>query len=241
MDVPGLEIRTLESASGMAAVASVLQRIWDTETPIVSVELLRAVAHAGGYVASASCSGELIGASFGFPAIHHGELALHSHVTGVLPDTQQRGVGRALKLHQRAWAAGRGIGLITWTFDPLVRRNAWFNLEVLGARVTDYLVDFYGPMTDAINAHDETDRLVVEWPTGPQLHTAPSPPAGGSTVLVTVPDDIVQLRRSDPAVAAGWRMRVRTELGGALAAGATVSGFRRGGQYELRLPDNGPN
>ena len=55
---------------------------------------------------------------------------------------------------------------MTWTFDPLVRRNAHFNLAVLGATVDEYLVDFYGPLPDAVNAGDESDRLLVVWPVG---------------------------------------------------------------------------
>ena len=76
---------------------------------------------------------------------------------------QARGIGRALKAHQREWAFAREVGTITWTFDPLIARNAHFNLAVLGARVTDYLVDHYGDMGDAINSGDESDRLHVAW------------------------------------------------------------------------------
>ena len=83
---------------------------------------------------------------------------MHSHITGVLPGLQSQGLGRLLKQHQREWALAREVGHITWTFDPLVARNAHFNLRVLGARVTEYLVDHYGPMDDGVNRGDETDR-----------------------------------------------------------------------------------
>ena len=89
--------------------------------------------------------------------------SLHSHITGILPGVRRTGLGRAMKLHQRAWAAEHGLAWVTWTFDPLVRRNAWFNIGVLGAEVHEYLVDFYGPIDDAINAGDESDRLLVAW------------------------------------------------------------------------------
>ncbi len=104
--------------------------------------------------------GAMVGASFGF---HGSDGHLHSHVTGIHPDWQGRGLGRILKLHQRAWCLERGVETITWTFDPLVRRNAWFNLRSLGAEVTEYLPSFYGPMTDGINAGDDTDRAFVVW------------------------------------------------------------------------------
>ena len=100
--------------------------------------------------------GTLIGAAVAFFGIDH----LHSHITGVDPATQSRGVGFALKLHQRAWALDRRIESVHWTFDPLVGRNAYFNLHKLGARAIEYLPDFYGRMTDGINGGDATsDRL----------------------------------------------------------------------------------
>ena len=114
-------------------------------TPLVGVELLRALGHTGGYVAGAFSDNRMVGGSLGFLGRHHGELVLHSHVTGILPGVRKTGLGRQMKLHQREWAAEQGLDTIIWTFDPLVRRNAWFNIGVLGARVDAYLVDFYGP------------------------------------------------------------------------------------------------
>lgn len=230
-----LEIHTLETASEMASIVTVFQQVWGSVTPIVGVELLRAIAHAGGYVAGAFESGNIVGASFGFLARHRGAEALHSHVTGILPGVQHSGVGRAMKTHQREWAAERNIPWITWTFDPLVRRNAWFNIEVLGAHISDYLVNFYGPMTDSINARDETDRLVVAWPTDENM-PRPTGPAGSTPVEVATPDDIVVLRRTDPAEANRWRHDVREQLGGLLDRGGVVTGFTRGGAYVVHTP-----
>lgn len=231
----GLEIRTLDSAAEMTAIVTVFQQVWGSVTPIVGVELLRAIEHAGGYVAGAFESGNIVGASFGFLARHRGDEALHSHVTGILPGVQHSGVGRAMKSHQRAWAAERGIPWITWTFDPLVRRNAWFNIEVLGAHVSEYLVDFYGPISDTINAQDETDRLVVAWPTDDTV-PRPTPPAGATVVEVPTPDDVIVLRRTDPAEALRWRHTVRDTLVPLLAGGGSVTGFTRAGAYLVAVP-----
>jgi predicted GNAT superfamily acetyltransferase len=229
---PTFEIRTLETASDMASIVTILGQVWGTVTPIVNVELLRAIEHSGGYVAAVSESGHLVGASFGFLGRHAGQECLHSHVTGILPGVQHGGIGRAMKNHQRDWAAARDIPWITWTFDPLVRRNAWFNIEVLGAHVAEYLVEFYGPMTDSINAQDESDRLLVAWPTDDAV-PRPTPPAGSVTIEVPTPDDVVVLRRTNPGEALVWRRRVRTELGDRLADGAVVTGFTRDGAYVL--------
>lgn len=235
MDDGGLEIRTLVEAGDMASIVQVFQHVWGSTTPIVSVELLMAISHAGGYVAAASDAGNVIGASFGFLADHHGERALHSHVTGILPGVQHGGIGRAMKNHQRDWAIERGIAWIVWTFDPLVRRNAWFNIEVLGGHITEYLERFYGTMTDSINAHDESDRLVVAWPTSDDVGR-PEAPAGSHTVEVVTPDDIVVLRRTDPNAASRWRHKVRSELAPLIAAGGCVTGFTRDGAYVVEVP-----
>ncbi len=234
MSDANLEIRTLERADEMAGIATVFQQVWGSVTPLVGVELLRAIAHSGGYVAGAFDTGNIIGASFGFLARHHGEPALHSHVTGILPGVQHSGIGRAMKNHQRSWAAANDLRWVTWTFDPLVRRNAWFNIGVLGAQVADYLVDFYGPMTDAVNAQDETDRLVMAWSTTDD-GAALTSPGTGPTIEVPTPEDIVVLRRTDPAAAMRWRHQVRGELGDRLAAGARVTGFSRDGAYVVQV------
>jgi predicted GNAT superfamily acetyltransferase len=231
-----LEIRTLDTAEEMAGIVSVFQQVWGSVTPIVGVELLRAIAHAGGYVAGAFDAGNTVGASFGFLGRHAGQDALHSHVTGILPGVQHGGVGRAMKTHQREWAAARDIPWITWTFDPLVRRNAWFNVAILGARIAEYLVNFYGPMSDSINSNDETDRILVAWPTDPD---APPPviPSGAGVTKVATPDDIVVLRRTDPSAALAWRRRVRDELAPLLAAGGIVTDFTRDGEYVVAATD----
>jgi predicted GNAT superfamily acetyltransferase len=234
MDDHNLSIRTLEAADEMSAAVTVFQQVWGSATPLVGVELLCAIAHSGGYVAAAYDAGNIIGASFGFLARHHGDDALHSHVTGILPGVQHSGIGRTMKNHQREWAAERNLTWVTWTFDPLVRRNAWFNIEVLGARVADYLVDFYGPMTDALNSHDETDRLLIAWPVRGETSGPRPATATDDLTRVPTPDDVVILRRTDPRAAAEWRRRVRNELGGPLAAGGSVVGFTREGEYLLR-------
>ena len=225
-----LEIKLLENAEEMALIVTMFQQVWGAVIPVVGVEMLRAIAHSGGYVAGAFDSGRIVGASVGFLARHEGEDALHSHVTGILPGATGSGVGRAMKNHQRAWAADQRLKWVTWTFDPLVRRNAWFNIEVLRAHVADYLVDFYGPMTDSINAHDESDRLMVAWPTDPTATTVTTNP-DARQVEVPTPEDIVVIRRTDPAASREWRLRLREELGERMHGGAVVTGFTRAGAY----------
>jgi predicted GNAT superfamily acetyltransferase len=91
------------------------------------------------------------------------ELHLHSHILGVLSGSDARGLGSELKQHQRRWCLARDVKVMEWTTDPLVRRNAYFNLTKLGARAREYLVNVYGEMRDEINAGEESDRLLISW------------------------------------------------------------------------------
>jgi predicted GNAT superfamily acetyltransferase len=234
---PGTEIRIVDDPAEQRRLRGVLDQIWGSTSSVVGMELLRAIGHAGGYVAAAYADDQMVGGSVGFLGRHGDQPSLHSHVTGLVPGVRGSGLGRALKLHQRAWAGDRGLAWVTWTFDPLVRRNAWFNIAVLGAAVHEYLVDFYGPIDDAINAGDETDRLLVAWAVREQGPVAIPDRTG--TVAVPTPEDIVALRRTDPVAAAGWRQRVRRDLGAPLAAGATVRGVTREGDYLVAADPKG--
>lgn len=229
-----IAVRTIWSRDEFVDHDALMQDVWGMSAPLVTLEMLTAIAHSGGYVAAAFQGDRMVGASVGFLADHHGERALHSHVTGVVDSMRHAGVGRAIKLHQRAWAAERGLARITWTFDPLVRRNAWFNIAILGADVDAYLPSFYGTMTDAINAGDESDRLLMAWDVAAPV---PARPRDGSDVddplFVPTPTDIVELRRTDPSAVRTWRTETREALTTALDAGGRVLGFTRDGSYVI--------
>ncbi|MEV4217963.1 GNAT family N-acetyltransferase [Nonomuraea sp. NPDC049725] len=240
----GVAIRELHAMAEFRQALRLFDDIWhpDPGNVPVPLELMIAFAHAGGYVAGAYEDDVLVGASVGFLAAGR---ALHSHVTGALVG---RGVGYALKLHQRAWCLRRGLDRITWTFDPLVRRNARFNLAKLGARPEAYLESFYGAMADAINEGDDSDRLLAVWhltrpPGGGRVAPGAArlldavgerpvvTDADGPVVLVATPDDVETLRRADPGAAREWRLATRRVLGGLLAGGARVTGFTDDGDY----------
>ncbi len=159
----GVRIREVADIVELEAVADLFDSIWRRQSgPLLTAELMRAFAKAGNYVAGAFDGATLIGACVGFfsaPA----ENALHSHIAGVSAAARQRHVGFAMKLHQRAWALQRGASTIGWTFDPLVARNAWFNIVKLGAQPVEYLGNFYGGMHDGINGADGSDRLLAHW------------------------------------------------------------------------------
>jgi predicted GNAT superfamily acetyltransferase len=169
--------------------------IWGSrDEPLINADLLKALAHSGNYVAGASVGGRLVGGLIGWlGGSPPRELHLHSHVLGVLDDSPVRGVGFELKQHQRRWCLARGINVIEWTTDPLVRRNAYFNLCKLGARAREYLVNFYGVMPDGINAGEESDRLLISW----KLDSAEAVAAAAGRA--TEPE-VEELRREGAAV-----------------------------------------
>jgi predicted GNAT superfamily acetyltransferase len=159
-------VRELESLAELEAMAALFDEIWapDPGNPSIRVDLLRALTKAGNYASGAydAESGALLGACVGFfgpPS----DAELHSHIAGVRPAGLGRAVGFALKVHQRAWCLRRDVRVIAWTYDPLIRRNAYFNLVKLGARPVEYLRNFYGEMEDVINGGTETDRMLVHW------------------------------------------------------------------------------
>ena len=160
----GVRIVELFDLDALRSVQDLFDAIWHPapDNRPVTVELMRAMTKAGNPLSGAYDGDELVGACVGFFSAPSG-TSLHSHVTGVAKAAQRRSIGRALKLHQRAWALERGITRISWTFDPLVRRNAWFNLGRLAASPLEYLPDFYGVMDDTINADDQSDRLLTSW------------------------------------------------------------------------------
>ena len=241
-------IRELTELDELREVAELFGTVWERPgEPPISSDVLRALSHSGNYIAGARApgrGGRLIGGIAGWLGMHApGELHMHSHILGVTRGDEARGLGFALKQHQRTWCLERGVRAVEWTFDPLVRRNAHFNLTKLGAEASEYLVDFYGGMNDGINAGDESDRILVLWELeSPKAVAAAegrpfAPDAGGAHELVQVPEDIVAIRRLDPELARRWRRRVRDELGGAMSRGYRVTGFTSDFRYVLRRPD----
>ncbi len=132
----------------------------DLELPPVA-DLL-AVTHAGGLTAGAFEAGRMLGFVHGIPRTNLEQSAQHSHLLAILPKEQGRGLAPRLKFYQRAWCLERGIRLVTWTYDPLLVKNAFLNLVRLKARAVAYLVDFYGP-TGGIYGNLPTDRFEVHW------------------------------------------------------------------------------
>jgi predicted GNAT superfamily acetyltransferase len=250
----GVEIREVTTVEECKSAGQLLAEVWQSTSPPVPHDLMRAVQHAGGYVFGAYDDASTLQAvSLGFRGVE----GLHSHITGVVPRTRRHGLGFALKQHQRAWALEHDVDVITWTCDPLVRRNVAFNLHALGASVTDYLPNHYGAMTDGINAQDESDRFELRWDlTSPRAiacsedrlpYLDSAAPAAvslqgelpvlnavpGPARRVQLPEDIEGARSRSAAAGRAWRHAVRDAVLPALRLGAAVTGLTPAGELVL--------
>lgn len=202
--------------------------------------LMQAFVHNGSYFVGAFSGNEILGATFGFIGINGG-THLHSHMSAVVPNHRDLGIGALMKKHQFNWALERKIPFISWTFDPLVKRNARFNISKLGVEISDYFQDFYGPMTDLVNAGDASDRLMVKWQVsngGPQSSNDFSEIPKGA-INIAIPLDIVALRAKSAQEAMAERLRVREEFLTAFDSGYKVIGFSNAHGYILSKVESG--
>ncbi len=227
-----VEYRFLESLADQKLGRYLFDEVWPApeEGTQIAPNFLQALMHSGAYLSGAFINGEIVGAAFGFPAKDDdGTYYIHSHMAAVLPSRHDQGIGLGLKLHQKEWAISEGYKKIKWTFDPLVARNAWFNISRLKTRAVKYYVDFYGPMADAINAGDASDRILVEWDLISEKNTTPS----ANQIFVEIPKDIVEIRKTDIESARNWRKQVREALKPRLDAGWTIVDFTKDYKYVL--------
>jgi predicted GNAT superfamily acetyltransferase len=250
-DRAGVVVRSLHSIDDLQRARVVFDSTWPLPGGGTTMEmnLLRALEHSQCYISGAfpidDPAGPAVGAALGFLGRHEvsaneQELHLHSHMAAAVPEWRDRHVGTALKQHQRDWALRHDVPVIAWTFDPLVRRNARFNLVKLGAEVKEYLPDFYGQMEDEINVGDRTDRLMAWWKVSGERarraadgKLAPFDVVPDGARVVALPEDIVSMRRADADEALRWRLSVRDQLMSALADGFTVAGVDGAGGYVL--------
>lgn len=166
--MPDWKLRVLETPAEMTAVENLQRLVWAApDVEIVPKDLLLAVVHNGGLAMGAFVGDDLVGAVFGFPGFYTTpdgpRLKHHSHILAVHPDWRAKGIGFALKRAQWQMVRKQGIDRITWTYDPLVSRNAHLNIVRLGAVCSTYLRSAYGDMQDGLNAGLPSDRFLVDW------------------------------------------------------------------------------
>jgi predicted GNAT superfamily acetyltransferase len=217
----GVSLRPLHRIEDAHQVDAVIAATWGGQH--LDPEIVRALAVSGNLPWGADADGTLIGFVLGWAGVDDEGLHVHSHMLATIPDRRHAGVGYALKLVQRAQALDQGIDVVRWTYDPMLARNAWFNLGKLGAVVDRFERNFYGEMLDALNRGDRSDRCTVRW----ELHRSPGPRDVTPLRTLEVPVDHFALRQDDAAAAANWRDEVAGAFEANLADGLVAAAFDR--------------
>jgi predicted GNAT superfamily acetyltransferase len=232
-----VQVRKLETLTDQTLGREIFDKTWSMNAGTeITPNLLQAMVHSGAYLSGAFVGTDCVGAAFAFPATTGG-LHLHSHMTAVMENHRDKGIGFLLKIDQWHWAKKNNYKEITWTFDPLVKRNAKLNLLKLGADVSAYYPNFYGEMPDALNAGDESDRLLASWKVegGAPMSRQEIISVESSDILIEIPEDIVAIRDSDLAENLRWRHKVREQFTEALDKGGQVIGFSANSEYVVRI------
>jgi len=228
-----IEIAALTTQEEFQQAVALQQQIWGfVEIELLPVRLFIVANKIGGHSFGAFDGKRMVGFCLAIPGMKPGAKGyLHSHMLGVLPEYSDRGLGRALKLAQRADALERRIDLIEWTFDPLELKNAYFNVEKLGAIIRRYVANQYGITTSVLHGGLPTDRCTAEWwIDSERVHAAingrpMSRPAIEATI--EVPTAIAELRQSDPKQAREIQKAVGERFQQLFDMGLAVIGFER--------------
>lgn len=251
-----VEIRRLRTLSAADDAMVVMRQTWGANQEVPR-ELLRAFEASENVLQGAYRNGVLVGFALAFFGRDDDGFNLHSHMLAVLPDLRAGGVGYALKLAQRATAMEEGVTRIRWTFDPLVSRNAYFNLAKLGAVADGFERNFYGDMNDLLNADDRSDRLMIRWDLEaparghadvnkgfqvlglagdvemPKPSSVRPPPSDATFVVIRIPADYLALRRQEPELGDAWRDAVAEAMELCFGAGLQAGEFTRDSVYVL--------
>ncbi len=160
----GIDVRKCEGVEEFRRCVELQKEVWNfSDLELVPLRMFVVADKVGGQVIGAYDGDTLAGFTLAVPGTRNGRLYLHSHMAGVKDSYRNSGVGRRMKLFQRDEAMSRGIDLVEWTYDPLEIKNAFFNIERLGAISRRYTINQYGVTTSALHGGLPTDRLIAEW------------------------------------------------------------------------------
>lgn len=226
-------IRPCTTRGELAACVTLQKQIWGySDLEVYPARLFVNLGQIGGQVLAAfTPAGRAVGFVASMPAWRDGQNYFHSLSLGVLPDHENRGLGRALKVEQRKLALRAGIARIEWTFDPLRAKNAFFNIVRLGAVSRRYIADHYGSVDSRFQKGLPSDRLVAEW----WLRSARVRRALGGkpprslrrrpAAEIAIPADIESLKKIDAEQARGAQARVREQFTDCFAHKLEITGF----------------
>jgi predicted GNAT superfamily acetyltransferase len=225
--------RALTTHPEFNAAVRLQQEIWGfDEIELLPVRLFVVATKIGGQVFGAYDGERMVGFCLAIPGLKPGgQFYLHSHMLGVRREFRDLGVGRMLKLRQREDAISRGVALIEWTFDPLEIKNAYFNMERLGAIVRRYVVNQYGTTSSHLHGGLPTDRCTAEWwlESSRVKSVLDGNPADRAPIeaRISVPANIGKLRETEPAKAREIQLRISEEFREAFDKNLAVTGFER--------------
>ena len=237
-----IDIRTLTEREDLKSAVRLQRQIWGFEdVDLIPLRLFVVASKIGGQVYGAFDGAQMIGFCMAIPGLKPGgKTYLHSHMLGVLADYRNTGVGRTLKLTQRDDALRRGIDLIEWTFDPLEIKNAFFNMERLGAIVRRYVPNQYGTTSSPLHGGLPTDRCIAEWwISSPRVNTILAAQAFARNPVearIAIPSDIAAIRAKEPGCARDIQQKASEQFREAFNHGLAVIGFEkseRAGTYLL--------
>ena len=230
-----IEIRECTAIEDLAECVQIQLEVFALpEAELSPVRHFVVTKNAGGFVIGAYDGDRLAGFVLSVPAFLRGERAFYSHMTGVRQEYQSYGIGAKLKWAQRTRALAEGVKYIKWTFEPMKAKNAYFNLEKLGAIVCEYQPNFYG--TDYATADNKiglaSDRLFAEWHLESSKVCALAAgecyvEAGEPAVTIEIMNDWLSIVKSNPAEALAEQKRIRGEFEAAFGDGLIGRGFRR--------------
>jgi predicted GNAT superfamily acetyltransferase len=228
-----IELRHLTELADLTEAVRLQKTVWGfADLELLPLRLFVVATKVGGQVIGAYDGPKMVGFLLAIPGLKQGASNyLHSHMMGVLADYRNQGVGRMLKLAQRDEALTRGISLIEWTFDPLELKNAYFNMERLGAVVRRYVLNQYGTTTSHLHGGLPTDRCVAEWYIDSErvraiLADEPMP-RPEIVERITIPSEIDVIRTNYPERAREIQAGVSRRFLEYFAAGLAVVGFER--------------
>lgn len=232
-----IEVRPLHEIEQFGQCVGLQRTIWGfADVDVLPRRFFVVAEKIGGETLGAFDGDKLIGFLIAIPAIRHpsGEAYWHSHMLGVLEGYRDQGVGRMLKLAQRDSALHRGLRLIEWTFDPFELKNAYFNMERLGAVARRYIHNQYGVTSSPLHGGLPTDRLIAEyWIEGARAEAGAAGqqiPRGATVEQVEFPINIADLRRDNPIKARELQAAAADQFDDCFRRGLAITGFDRGPQ-----------
>ena len=164
MTAESVVIRRCQGLEELRACVALQKEVWNfTDAELVPLRMFVVAEKVGGQVMGAFDGKEMVGFALSVPGTRSGYVYLHSHMLAVRKDHRNTGLGRRLKLLQREDGIARGIELIEWTFDPLEIKNAYLNVERLGAIARRYNINQYGITSSPLQGGLPSDRLIAEW------------------------------------------------------------------------------